>query len=456
MTNHNSLKIHLIAVGGAIMHNLAIALKRAGHQVTGSDDEIFDPAKSALETEGLLPEHNGWNPENIHAELDAIILGMHAREDNPELAKAQELGLKIYSFPEFIFEQSKNKQRVVIAGSHGKTSITAMVMHVLNFQQKEFDYLVGSKVKGFDLSVQLSDAPVIIIEGDEYLNSTLDRVPKFLKYHHHIALISGIAWDHFNVFPTYEGYVQLFHDLADQSPKAGSLIYNEKDPEVKKIGKTKRTDVNSIPYKTHPYTVENGQTFLKTDNGKVAVNIIGEHNMENLAGAKAICKQLGITDAQFYEAMATFESANKRLTPLKTTPEAMVYQDFAHSPSKVMATTKAVAEQFKDRNTQVLLELHTFSSLNKDFLPQYAGALDSAKQPIILVNEQVLQHKGLPAISEEEIKAAFKKDDIQYVRNAEELKAAFSGLAKEGNLLIMTSGNLAGVPIMELADDWTK
>ncbi len=456
MENNNPLKIHLIAMGGAIMHNLAIALKRAGHLVTGSDDEIFDPARTALQQEGLLPDTEGWNAERISEDLDAIILGMHARSDNPELQKAEALGLKIYSFPEFVYEQSQDKKRVVIAGSHGKTSITAMIMHVLRFHQQDFDFLVGAKVKGFDLSVKLSDAPVIIIEGDEYLNSALDRVPKFVKYHHHIALISGIAWDHFNVFPKLDEYIGLFETLADLSPKEGALIYNCQDPEVNRIGQMPRAGVAQIPYQTHPYTVREGKSYLMTEEGDVPVAIIGAHNMENLAGAKGVCQQLGISDVQFYEAMRTFETANKRLTILKSSDEQIVYHDFAHSPSKVKATAKAVQEQFPQRAMHTILELHTFSSLNKDFLPQYADALAGIENPVVFVNKSVLEHKGLPPISEKDIKNAFAKEDICYLQDPKDLQDKIESWSPEGNLLIMTSGNLGGINLQSIADRWVK
>ncbi|MFT4734801.1 MAG: UDP-N-acetylmuramate: L-alanyl-gamma-D-glutamyl-meso-diaminopimelate ligase, partial [Arcticibacterium sp.] len=359
-------RIHFIAVGGAIMHNLALALHKKGYRVTGSDDEIYDPAKGRLAKAGILPGKMGWDDTNITSDLDAVILGMHAKKDNPELKKAQELGIKVYSFPEYVFEQSKQKQRIVIAGSHGKTSITSIILHVLKYYNRNFDYLVGAQIEGFDLMVKLTDdAPIIILEGDEYLSSALEMKPKFLFYHPHITLISGVAWDHFNVFPKFDDYVKAFDQLAAGMSKAGSLIYDETDDIANIIGNQPKEDVNKLPYKAHPYEVKNGKTWLKTDNGAIPIKIFGEHNMKNLQGAKLILEKLAITEDMFYEAIQSFSGAAKRLEKLGENKNTLIYRDFAHAPSKVGATTAATKELFPDRNLVACYELHTYSSLSK-------------------------------------------------------------------------------------------
>ena len=358
-----SKKIHFIAIGGAVMHNLALALNKKGYQVTGSDDEINDPSKSRLAAVGILPAELGWFPEKVTADLDAVILGMHAFADNPELAKAQELGLKIYSFPEYIYEQSLNKQRVVIAGSHGKTSITSIILHVLKYYNRKFDYLVGAQIEGFDIMVELNDdSPVIIIEGDEYPESKIHLKSKFLFYHPHICLFSGIAWDHFNIFPTFDSYVQTFEELADGLPKAGSIIYDETDDIVRVIGEKDRADVAKYPYKAHPYRIENGKCILLVNKTEVPLEIFGEHNMKNLNGAKLVLDRLGITDEEFYEAIQHFSGASKRLEKLGENINTLIYKDFAHAPSKLEATTEATKSLYPNRRLVACYELHTFSS----------------------------------------------------------------------------------------------
>ncbi|MBC7451538.1 MAG: peptidoglycan synthetase, partial [Cytophagales bacterium] len=336
-------RVHFIAIGGAVMHNLALALHHKGYIVSGSDDEIFEPSKTRLAKYGLLPEILSWYPEKITQQLDAVILGMHARNDNPELQKAKELGLKIYSFPEYIYEQSKNKQRIVIAGSHGKTTITSMIMHVLKFFDRKFDYLVGAKLEGFDTMVQITDdAPIIIIEGDEYLTSPLDLTPKFLHYHHHIGLISGVAWDHINVYPTFEEYVKQFDAFADSTPKGGILIYSESDDLATLVGDKPRSDVKAVGYGTHKHEIVNGVTFLHTDKGKVEIEVFGKHNLKNINAAKMICMEIGINDEMFYKAIQTFKGAANRLEILGRNHHNVVFKDFAHAPSKLKATSKAV------------------------------------------------------------------------------------------------------------------
>ena len=362
------MNIHFIAIGGAAMHNLALALHLKGDIITGSDDEIFDPSKSRLAARGILPEIFGWFPEKITNNLDAVVLGMHAKQDNPELIKAQELGLKIYSYPEFLYEQSKHKTRVVIGGSHGKTTITSMILHVMHYHDREVDYMVGAQLEGFDVMVKLTDEnDFIVLEGDEYLSSPIDMRPKFHLYKPNIALISGIAWDHINVFPTYEGYVEQFSVFVDSIVEGGSITYNIEDAEVKKVVEASENTIRKFPYKTPNYKVKNGTTLLETEEGEMPIEIFGKHNLNNLAGAKWICQQMGIDESDFYEAISTFQGASKRLEKIAASETSVAYKDFAHSPSKVSATTQAVKNQFPNRKLIACLELHTYSSLNPKF-----------------------------------------------------------------------------------------
>lgn len=436
------------------MHNLALALKAAGHQVSGSDDAIFEPSKSRLEAAGLLPSSTGWDPGRIHGDLDAVILGMHAREDNPELAKAQELGLPVYSFPEYIRMHSAHKQRIVIAGSHGKTTITSMVMHVLKGLNKDFDYVVGAQVDGFDTMVRLSDAPVIVIEGDEYLSSALDRRPKFINYEHHIGVVSGIAWDHANVFPTLDDYVQQFELFADATPKAGTLIYCEDDDITTVICRKERFDVNRDEYSTHPHKVKDDGTYLKTDEGKVKVQVFGKHNMQNIAAALAVCKRIGILEKEFYSQISSFRGAARRLELVAENEESKIYRDYAHSPSKVKASTTAFAEQFGGDKMVACLELHTYSSLNKNFIEQYRGAMDSPGTAIVYYNPEVVGAKQLEAISEEDIRQAFDRKDLQVFTDSAQLVEHLKSLPWSGkSLLMMSSGNFDGIDAKSLAGE---
>lgn len=441
-------RVHFIAIGGAAMHNLALELHSKGAIVTGSDDDIFSPSKERLEEQGLLPSEKGWFPEKITPNLDFVILGMHAKADNPELLKAQELNIPVYSFPEFIYEHSKNKQRVVIAGSHGKTSITSIIIHVLEFAKKPFDFLVGAQIEGFQNMVRLSDdAPVIVIEGDEYLTSPIDRVPKFLKYKHHIALVSGIAWDHANVFPTLENYVRQFDHLADSTPKAGVLIFNDDDPLADVVCKKEREDVIAEDYKVHPHEIVNGETFLITpDKKKIKVAIFGQHNMSNIAGAKAVVHRLGITDDVFYEAISSFKGAAKRLELIKKGNSGnALFRDFAHAPSKVKATVKAVVEQYPTKELLAVFELHTFSSLSREFLPQYAGTLKKAHHAIVYYDPEVVSKKGLAEFSTSEIQTYFDQP-LNMVANKDELQSLVDAAWAEGkNILLMSSGNFSGL-----------
>jgi UDP-N-acetylmuramate: L-alanyl-gamma-D-glutamyl-meso-diaminopimelate ligase len=447
-------KIHFIAIGGSVMHNLAIALKESGNVITGSDDEIFEPSRSNLAKHKLLPEKTGWSPEQLTADIDFVILGMHAKKDNPELVKAQQLGLKIYSFPEFIYEHSRNKQRVVIAGSHGKTTITAIIIHVLNYFNRKFDYVIGAKVKGIENTVKLSDAPLIIIEGDEYLASALDPTPKFLRYHHHIGLISGISWDHANVFPTEEEYVRQFDLFADQTPKGGILIYCETDSMALMIGKKERADVQEISYKSHLHTSDNnGQFYLTNGKDRTPIKIFGSHNFQNLSGAKEVLKKLGITAEQFLEAIGDFEGAAGRLQKLKENSNCTVYKDFAHAPSKVKATVKAVKEIYPSRDLVACLELHTYSSLNKNFIPQYKDSMKAAQIPVVYFDNEKVKLKNLEPISESDIKSAFANPSILVFQEKQKLEEfLFNQTWKNKNLLMMSSGNFGGISLPELAE----
>jgi len=446
--------IHFIAIGGSVMHNLAIALKQAGHEVTGSDDEIVEPSRSVLSKHGLLPDKEGWYPEKISNNLDTVILGMHASASNPELVKAQQLGLKILSFPDFIFEQARDKQRVVIAGSHGKTTITAIVIHVLNYFKRNFDYVIGARVPGVENTVRLSDAPIIVIEGDEYLSSALDPTPKFLRYQHHVGLISGISWDHANVFPSEEEYVKQFDRFADQTPKGGILVYCEQDPMALMIGKKERSDVVEISYKSHPHTSDNnGQFFLTNGKERYPIKIFGSHNFQNLGAAKEILKKIGITPEQFFQAISTFEGAAGRLEKIVSNTSMSVYKDFAHAPSKVRATVKAVKEIYPSRELVACLELHTYSSLNKKFLPQYKDSLKVAQVPVVFYNPEKVKAKNLEPLSEADIKTAFASSNAKVFSDAKALEEFLLQQSwKNKNLLMMSSGNFGGLNIAALAE----
>ncbi len=435
------------------MHSLALALNDLGVIVTGSDDMIFEPSKSRLEAKGLLPSQVGWNADHIHAGLDAVILGMHAKGDNPELLQAQSMGLPIFSYPEFIYQQSRNKQRIVIAGSHGKTTITSMIIHVLQYLNKSFDYVVGAQLSGVDNTVRLSDAPIIVIEGDEYLTSTLDKTPKFLKYQHHIGLVSGVAWDHINVFPTIDEYVRQFDLFADASPKAGSLIYCEEDDLATVICGKQRDDVSSIPYIEHPSKIEDGITYLTTDNGSIPVGVFGHHNMQNISGAKQVLKKIGITDDQFYQAIQSFKGAANRLELVKSNSHTAIFKDYAHAPSKLKATTAALKQQFTDRNLIACIELHTYSSLNKKFLGQYNDSFESADLPIVYYNPQIIAHKKLEPISEDEVKAAFNNPRLRVFNDINQLEHFLLAQNwQQQNLLMMSSGNFDNLSIKVLSD----
>jgi UDP-N-acetylmuramate: L-alanyl-gamma-D-glutamyl-meso-diaminopimelate ligase len=446
------MNIHFIAIGGAAMHNLALALHLKGDTITGSDDEIFDPSKSRLSAHGILPKAFGWFPEKITTQLDAIVLGMHAKAYNPELLKAQELGLKIFSYPEFLYEQSKFKTRVVIGGSHGKTTITSMILHVMHYFNRDLDYMVGAQLEGFDVMVKLTDDnDFIILEGDEYLSSPIDRRPKFHLYKPNIALLSGIAWDHINVFPTWKNYVEQFSVFVDSIVEGGSITYNIEDVEVKKVVEGSENTIRKFPYQTPEYKVENGITILETEEGSMPIEIFGKHNLNNLAGAKWICQQMGIDENDFYEAISSFQGASKRLEKITETENCVAYKDFAHSPSKVLATTNALKNQFPNRKLIACLELHTYSSLNPEFLNEYKGTLDAADVAVVFYSPHALEIKKLKVISQQQIADAFQRDDLIIYTNPIAFKDfLFAQQFNDISLLLMSSGNYGGLDFDEL------
>lgn len=430
------------------MHNLAICLKNLDNQVTGSDDMFFDPSKTNLKQHGLLPHKEGWNEDRITDELDLIILGMHAKADNPELLKAQSLGLKILSFPEFIFEASKDKKRVVIAGSHGKTTITSMIMHVLKSMNRDFDYMVGAQLDGFDQMVQLSDAPVIVIEGDEYTTSPLDLTPKFLHYKHDIALISGIAWDHYNVYPTLNNYIDQFKKFIELTPKQGKVFYAKEDQALCQLVESVASPKNLIPYGPHPSEIVDQQTSLLHDSGKTVIEVFGQHNMQNLQVAKNILNEIDVTDQEFYHHIQSFAGASKRMEKMGENSETIIFKDFAHAPSKLKATSTAVKDQFDNRELVACIELHTFSSLNKEFIDQYNQTFESPDEAIVFINPKTVAAKKLEMISEEEVRSAFGREDIKLFTEALSLENhLLSQKWAAKNLLLMSSGNYGGLDL---------
>jgi UDP-N-acetylmuramate: L-alanyl-gamma-D-glutamyl-meso-diaminopimelate ligase len=446
-------KIHFIAIGGAAMHNLAIALKNKGYTISGSDDEIFEPSYTHLKAYSLLPDKQGWDPNRITKDLECVILGMHAKSDNPELMRARELGIHIYSYPEYLYEQTKDKTRVVVAGSHGKTTITAMIIHVLTYYGMDFDYMVGSQIDGFETMVALNKtSKIAVFEGDEYLSSPLDLNPKFFHYHPHIALISGIAWDHINVFPTFDIYKDQFRQFINKIEKGGYLVYFSGDEVLNSLAETAPLKINKISYQEHPHTIHQGQTSL-IDNGQneISLKVFGNHNLENINGARAVCNLLDITDNQFYKAISEFAGTSKRLQILTKTSDSIVFLDFAHSPSKVKATVDAVRKQYPEKKLVALFELHTFSSLNRDFLPEYAGTLNAADKAIVFFNKDVLIHKGMPELTNELVKSGFKNGDIEVICEIELLQKFLQSVKLENSiLLLMSSGNFAGIDIKGL------
>ncbi|TCJ19634.1 peptidoglycan synthetase [Flaviaesturariibacter flavus] len=446
------MNIHFISIGGSVMHQLAIALKRKGYQITGSDDEIFEPALSNLRAEGILPAETGWVPEKVHPGLDAVILGMHAREDNPELIRAKELRLPIYSFPEYIYQESRDKKRVAVGGSHGKTTTTAMIMHVLRAAGRDFDYLVGARLAGFDQSVNITDAPVIVCEADEYSASAIERRPKFHFLFPHIAILTGIAWDHINVFPTFDNYLEQFRIFIGMIEKDGILIYNETDETLAQlVEETRRPDIRYAPYGVPQHRIDRGQTTLTIDGATSAINVFGNHNLLNAHAAWLVCRELGLDAETFVKAIATFTGAARRLELLGKNEQTIIYRDFAHAPSKVKATIEAVRQQFPDRRLLAVLELHTYSSLNAEFMGEYAGALDAADEGVVFYAKHALEIKRLPDLPADAVRAGFANERIAVINDRAALEAWLEKASYENAVLVlMSSGNYDGLELQPL------
>ena len=447
-------KVHFIAIGGSAMHNLAIALHRKGYEVTGSDDEIFEPSRTRLKNEGILPDEIGWHPEKLDDSYESVILGMHARIDNPELIRAQELGLKVYSYPEYLYEQSKDKTRIVIGGSHGKTTITSMILHVMKYAGIETDFMVGAQLEGFDVMVRLSEtAKYMVIEGDEYLTSPIDRVPKFHKYHPHIAIISGIGWDHVNVFPTFDFYLEQFRIYVDTIENGGYLIYDDNDAEAKKIAANAK--VPTYGYDIHKYITDGESSYLLFNDKRIKVQVFGEHNMKNINAAYHVCKQIGIDDVTFYWAISSFKGASRRLELLfeNKSKNNMVFRDFAHAPSKVLATVKALREQYSERFLMIVFELHTYSSLSEVFIDHYRNCLDNCDKAVVFYDPHAVSIKKLDMMTDERIVEGFARKDIKVVHSKAELLDVLNDVQKE-NIVggFMSSGDFNGLT----ADDLRK
>ncbi len=441
--------IHFIAIGGAIMHQLAIALQKQGYTITGSDDEINDPAKSNLRAAGLLPAQSGWFPEKITPQIDSIVLGMHAKADNPELIAAKKAGIPIYSFPQYIYEVSKNKKRVVVAGSHGKTTITSMIMHILKHQGVNFDYLVGARVTGFDQSVRLSDAPLIVLEGDEYPASVEEKRPKIFFYHPHISVLSGIAWDHINVFPTYEIYFSQFQQYLEGMDANTTIFYNNEDSEVKRCIETSGGKLSAAPYQTPPFHYEDGFPVMDTAGGAVKVSVFGRHNLLNMQAAIDVCMELGMSEGDCFNAIASFTGAARRLEKVKEEKSLLVYRDFAHAPSKLKATLDAVREAYAGHHLIACFELHTFSSLNEQFLSEYAHSMDGADEAIVYFSHHALSLKGLPNLDPSVVKKYFERNDVFVIDEKAQLeqtvKKLVTGKQLPVFLLLMSSGTFDGI-----------
>jgi len=448
------MRVHFIAIGGSVMHNLAIALANKGYLVSGSDDYIYEPSRTNLAHHGLLPDPLGWFPERITEDMNAVVLGMHAKADNPELLRAQELGLQIYSYPDYIYEQSKEKTRVVIGGSHGKTTITSMIMHVLKVTGRDFDYVVGAKLEGFDTMVNITkDAPLIIIEGDEYLASAIDRRPKFLLYRANIALISGIAWDHINVFPTYQKYVDQFKLFIKSIEDKGTLVYNKDDKEVQKLVSSDNSNINKHGYRLPDFTINKGISYLHTNKGEVQLQIFGKHNLSNLSGAFTVCEWLGVSREEFYKAISSFKGASRRLEYVADYNGSVVYKDFAHSPSKVKASIEAVKEQYPENKLIAIIELHTFSSLNEEFLQEYKDTVQEADEAVVFIDQQSFRQKNIQPIEVSTIKKAFNREDIVYFNDVVHLESYIDNMQPlHKNLLFMSSGNFGGINLVNLSD----
>ena len=448
------MKVHFISIGGSVMHQLAIALHQKGYQVSGTDDEIFEPALSNLKQAGLLPSEIGWNPSLIDASLDAVILGMHAKADNPELLKAKALGLKIYSFPGYIYQESLQKQRVVVGGSHGKTTTTSMIMHVLKQQKKAFDYLVGAKLNGFEQSVQITDAPIIVCEGDEYPASAIEKQPKFHFLYPHIAILTGIAWDHINVFPTFDFYLEQFVIFINRIEKGGMLIYNAADLTLSTlVVQHKRDDIQYQPYDVPKHQINHGVTTVELAGAVGALSVFGDHNLMNCQAAYYACAALGISAEHFLLAMANFTGASKRLELLASNNQMNIYRDFAHAPSKVKATVQAVKQQFPNRKLYAILELHTYSSLNANFMQEYKGALDAVDEAVVFYAKHALALKKLPDLPVNKVVEGFDKAGLVVINESADLEKWLLAIPSEAiNILFMSSGNYDGLNINSLAE----
>jgi UDP-N-acetylmuramate: L-alanyl-gamma-D-glutamyl-meso-diaminopimelate ligase len=443
--------IHFIAIGGAVMHNLAIALHLKGYNITGSDDEIYEPAKSNLEKHNILPKKLGWFETNIHPNIDAVILGMHAKADNPELLKARHLGLKIYSFPEFMYEQAKNKTRIIVGGSHGKTTTTAMILHVLKFHQIKFDYLIGSKLEGFNTMVDYdNDSKIAVFEGDEYLTSALDKRPKFHVYQANIGIITGIAWDHMNVFPTYENYIQQFKIFAENIPQNGTLIYCAEDTEVVKVVNESNIVAKKIPYVTPLYKNINGKIVISHNQTNYPLCFFGKHNLQNMMAAMHACTSVGLTETAFYEALQSFKGTSKRLEVIHETKNSLVIRDFAHAPSKLKASISAVKELYPNRKLIAIYELHTYSSLNKDFLPQYHNSMQQATISAVLFSKHALTIKKMPMLLPKDIENGFGSGVNVFSDKNRLLAFIKQNYTGNENVLLMSSGNFDGMPLNEI------
>ncbi len=446
------MHIHFIAIGGSVMHQLAIALSIKGYKITGSDDEIFEPAATNLKNAGIFPEADGWHPEKINGDIDAIILGMHAKQDNPELQKAMDAGVKIFSFPEYIYQESTNKKRVAVGGSHGKTTTTAMIMHVLKFANEDFDYLVGARLQGFEQSVKVTDAGIIICEADEYPASAIEKRPKFHFLFPHIAVITGIAWDHINVFPTFDFYLEQFIIFINKIEKGGVLIYNETDNILKNLVlQNQRDDIKYIPYSLPTYFIENGVTSVMIENEKTDLKVFGNHNLLNIMAAWYVCKELNISAYIFAKGIASFAGAAKRLELLDESDNGNIYRDFAHAPSKVLASVDAMKQQFPNRKLVAVLELHTFSSLNENFMNEYSGALENADEAIVFYSTHALELKRMPLLPPEKVKAGFGKQNLEVITSREQLEKRLVNMNKaNANFIFMSSGNYEGMNILQV------
>jgi len=448
------MKIHFIAIGGAAMHNLAIALHKKGYQVTCSDDEIFNPSKSRLEKYGLLPTEFGWFPAKINKEIDIIILGMHARKDNPELIEAQNKGLKIYSYPEFLYNQTKDKKRIVIGGSHGKTTITSMIMHVLKTLNVNFDYMVGANIKGFETMVELNENnKIAIIEGDEYLSSPIDLTPKFHWYRPHVAILTGIAWDHINVFPTFDNYVDQFKIFVESIQENGKLFWFEEDVNLQKISNS-NSAITSTPYnKVDYFTGDDSKTYVKSGDETYKMSVFGDHNMQNINAARMACLEAGVAEADFWKAIVSFEGAAKRLQLVKENSESSFYIDFAHAPSKLKATVNALKQKYPERELIACIELHTFSSLQKNFIPQYKDSMQNADTAIVYFNHEVLKHKKLPALEESYVQECFGGKTIVMTDTLKLQEYLLKQNMNNKNILMMSSGNFNGIDFVSFAEE---